>query len=233
MRRLLLVALLLMAACAGTAPAARAAAGCPPGGSSPPAGAAERQFGDLDGDGQPDTLWIGDVQDANGATTRLVGITTASGANTAVQISSASPMPLRALAIDAQDNGGHQVIVSNGRSAHLYVLADCQLQTVVDTYYGRPFVFDLANLAGHGTGIGCSDLGPPSVGRHLVGLQARPTQRGEWTVHRTEIDINGTRATIGQYDILTAASAQDPVVTSAQTISCGDLSIDQDGVQEP
>ena len=143
MRRLLLVALLLMTACAGTAPAARAAAGCPPGGSPPPAGAAERQFGDLDGDGQPDTLWIADVQDAGGATTRLVGITTASGANTAVQVSSASPMPLRALAIDAQDNGGHQIIVSNGRNAHLYVLADCRLQTVVDTYYGRPFVFDL------------------------------------------------------------------------------------------
>ena len=52
-------------------------------------------------------------------------------------------------------------------------------------------------------------------------------------MHRTEIDLDGTRATIGQYDILTAASAQDPVVTSAQTISCGDLTIDQDGVQEP
>ncbi|MGB9227715.1 hypothetical protein [Mycobacterium sp.] len=232
MRRLLLVALLLTAAWMGIS-TATAATGCPAAGAPPPPGAAERQVGDLDGDGQPDTLWIGDAQDADGATTRLVGITTASGANTAVQISSASPIPLRALAIDAQNNGGHQVIVSNGRSAHLYVFTDCRLQTVVDSYYGKPFVFDLANLAGHGTGIGCSDLGPPSVGRHLVGLQARPTQRGEWTVHRTEIDLNGTRASIGQYDILEAAFAEDPVVTSAQTISCGDLTIDQDGVQEP
>jgi hypothetical protein len=52
-------------------------------------------------------------------------------------------------------------------------------------------------------------------------------------VRRTEIDLNGSRATTGLSDTLTAHSAQDPVVISAQTISCGDLSIDQDGVQEP
>ncbi|OBI98181.1 hypothetical protein [Mycobacterium asiaticum] len=49
----------------------------------------------------------------------------------------------------------------------------------------------------------------------------------------TEIDLNGTVASTGRSDTLTAASAQDPVVTSAQTISCGDLTINQDGVQEP
>ena len=68
---------------------------------------------------------------------------------------------------------------------------------------GAPFVFDLQNLRDHGTGVGCSDLG------------------------------NGTVATIGPSDTVTATSAQDPAVTSAQTISCGDLTIGQDGVQQP
>jgi hypothetical protein len=231
MQRLLLVALLVATAWMSGAPAATAATGCPPAGAPPPPGVAERQVGDLDGDGLPDTLWIGPSRGADGASTRVVGITTASGDNTSVQVSSASPIPLRALAIDAQDDGGHQVVVSAGRGAHLYVFADCRLQAAVDVK-GVPFLFDMQNLRGHGTGVGCSDLGPPSVGRHLVGLQALP-DGGAWTVQRTEIDLDGTRATIGQSDTLTVASAQDPAVTSAQTISCGSLSIDQDGVQEP
>ncbi|CAM4423439.1 hypothetical protein MB901379_00765 [Mycobacterium basiliense] len=230
MRRVVLVSL-LVAACVGAPAPARsfAAAGCPPGGPPPPVDANERQVGDLDGDGRPDTLWIGLLPKSDGSLERLVGISTASGTNTAQPILSASPIPLRALAIDAENNGAHQVIVSDGRSAGLYAFAECRLQTVVASHDGQPFRFDLENLAGNGTGIGCSKLG---AGRRLVGLQA--LQDGElWTVRRTEINLNGTLATIGRSDTLTAVSAQDPVVTSAETISCGDLTIDQDGVQQP
>jgi hypothetical protein len=141
---------------------------------------------------------------------------------------------LTALAIGAQNDGGNQIIVSDGRSARLYTFAECRLQPVVDSE-GAPFVFDLQNLRDHGTGVGCSDLGPPSVGRHLVGLQALqdPEVAGQWTVRRTEIDLYGTLAKIGQSDTVTATSAQDPAVTSAETISCGDLTISKDGVQQP
>jgi hypothetical protein len=66
----------------------------------------------------------------------------------------------------------------------------------------------------------------------LPALQSRPNT-GQWTVRRTEIDLNGTLATIGRSDTVTATSAQDPAVTSAQTISCGDLTISKDGVQQP
>jgi hypothetical protein len=232
MRRVLVVPL-LMAAWSSVLPAAHsfAAAGCTPGGTPPPAGAAQRQVVDLDGDGSPDTLWVGQFRDGSGHTNRVVGITTASGANSDVQISSASPMPLTALAIDAQNDGGNQIIVSDGRGARLYTFAECRLQPVVDSQ-GAPFVFDLQNLRDHGTGVGCSDLGPPSVGRHLVGLQALENS-GQWTVRRTEIDLYGTLAKIGQSDTVTATSARDPVVTSAETISCGDLTISKDGVQQP
>lgn len=221
MLKLLPVVPLVGAALLIAAPSSAADAGCPPSGPPPPPGSVQQQVSDLDGDGHPDALWI--------SPSGLVGISTASGAITSVQVTSASPMPLRALVVDAQENGSHQVIVSNGRSAHLYAFTNCQLQTTVDSHYRKPFLFDLENLAGNGTGVGCSNLGD---GRHLVGLQALQ-QGNEWVVHRTEIDLDGTLASTGRSDTLTATSAQDPVVTTAQTISCGDLTIDQDGVQQP
>ena len=229
MRPVLLVSLLALSAWVGITPAAGAVAGCPAGGTPPPVGAAQRQVANLDGGDGPSTLWVGQFRDGDGHSNRVVGVSTASGANSDVQISSASPMPLTALAIDAQDNGGNQIIVSDGRSARLYTFAACRLQAVVDRE-GAPFVFDLQNLRDHGTGVGCSDLGN---GRRLVGLQALQTNTGPWTVRRTEIDLNGTVATIGPSDTVTATSAQDPAVTSAQTISCGDHTIGQDGVQQP
>jgi hypothetical protein len=232
MSRVLLLVPLVVAAWLSI-PAARSFAGpgCPPGGTPPPANSAHRQVGDLDWDGGPDTLWVGQFRDGNGHTDRVVGVTTASGDNSGVQVLSASPMPLAALAIDAQRDGQHQIIVSDGRSAHLYVFANCRIQTVVDNQ-GAPFLLDLQNLRDHGTGVGCSDLGPASPGRHLVGLQAL-NHGGRWMVRRTEIDLNGALATVGPSDTLTDISAQDPAVTSAQTISCGDLTISQDGVQQP
>ncbi|MBI2700419.1 MAG: hypothetical protein HYX31_15000 [Mycobacterium sp.] len=221
-----LIAVLVAAGGLAGAPRAAAAPGCAPGGAPAPPGAASRQIGDVDGDGLPDTLWVGKWQGQDGAMTRAVGIATASGANSDVPIVSASPIPLRALAVDIQD--GHQVIASLGRSAPLYAFAECRLQIVREDR-GRPFVFDLENLAGMGTGVGCSDLGD---GRHLVALQALGSG-DQWTVRRTEVDLNGLRAATGRSDTLTATSEHDPVVTTAQTISCGELTIDQDGVQEP
>ncbi|QLL08226.1 hypothetical protein [Mycobacterium vicinigordonae] len=229
MLRALAAAVVAAAGWLSLAPATHASPGCPPGGAALPPGSVQRQVGDLDGDGLPDALWIGLAQGENGATTRLLGVSTASGARIAVPVISASPIPLRALAIDAQQNGDHQILVSDGRGAYLYAFAQCELQAVVDNHYGKPFVFDLQNLRDTGTGIGCSDLGD---GRRLVALQALD-DGVQWTVRRTEINLDGTRATTGRSDTLTAASPQDPEVTSAHTISCGNLTIDQDGVQQP
>jgi hypothetical protein len=80
----------------------------------------------------------------------------------------------------------------------------------------------------NGTGVDCADLGD---GPQLVALQAL-LQNDQWTMRRTAINLNGTVASIGRSDAVTAASAQDPAVVAAQTIICGSLSIDQDGVQE-
>lgn len=226
----MLRALLVAALIAGVLTAAPASAnlGCPPGGVALPPGTVQRQVDDLDGDGLPDALWIGTLRGADGATNRFVGVSTASGARTYVQVISSSPIPLSALAIDAEENGQHQIIVSDHRGAYAYVFAGCEIRTVVDNE-GARFVFDLENRRDRGTGVGCSDLGD---GRRLVGLQALP-EGDQWTVHRTAVDLDGALASTGRSDTVTATSAQDPVVTSAQTITCGDLTIDQDGVQEP
>jgi hypothetical protein len=78
----------------------------------------------------------------------------------------------------------------------------------------------------------CSDLGD---GRHLVGLLQRCDQQDNplWIVRRTEIDLNGATATIGRSDTVPATSDQDPARTTAGQISCGDLTMERDGLWAP
>ena len=179
----------------------------------PPLDAASKQVG------RGDMLWIS----RNGT----VGLTIPGGTGV-VQVDNAGPLPLQALLIDAQQNGQRQLIVSNGRGAHLYLVSGCDITPAIDQQ-GQPFVFDLQNLRGAGTGVGCKDMGD---GRHLVALQAVLGPTG-WTVHRTQIDFDGATAKLGRSETVTATSAQDRVVTEAQTISCGDQTITADGVQQP
>jgi hypothetical protein len=204
------------------APAASADTGCGPGG--PPPGAASKDVSDIYG--QPATLWL---------TNLIVGITTNQGYGEAA-IPSPSPIERRALLIDAQQDGNHQIIVDAGREAHLYTVSGCTITPVIDQAgaclswahckAGMPFLFDMGHRSGNGDGIGCSDLGD---GRHLVVLLPK-NDNGQRTVRRTEIDLNGTTATIGRSDTVTATSDEDPTWTTAHTISCGGLTIDRDGL---
>ena len=209
--RLLAATALALAAVSGVATAPASAGPCSP--IKPPLDAASKQVA------RGDMLWVS--RDGS------VGITTPAGTGV-VQVPNAGPMPLQAFLVDAQQNGQQQLIVSNGRGAHLYLVNGCDITTVVDQQ-GNPFVFDLENLRGAGTGIGCADLGD---GRHLVGLQAQVGDSG-WTVRRTEIVLEGAIATLGRSDTVAASSQQDPAVTAAQSITCGDQTIAKDGVQQP
>ena len=60
--------------------------------------------------------------------------------------------------------------------------------------------------------------------RAWSGLQALP-DGGGYTVRRTEINLEGFRATIGRSDTIPGGSLQDPVVAAAMTITCGAQSI--------
>ena len=194
------------------APRAIADPQCGPG--APPPGAASKDVSAVYG--QPATLWLTDT---------VVGITTPDGYGQA-PINSASPIPRRALLVDAQEDGSHQIIVDTGRDALLYEVTGCSITTVVDPA-GEPFLFDLGHRRGVGDGVGCSDLGD---GHRLVQLLQQPD---DMTVRRTQVDLSGTTATLGRSDTVPAASDSDPVWTSAATISCGDLAIDRDGLRAP
>lgn len=206
----LLIAAALGAALLNFAPVAHADPFCIDEGATP--GSASKPF-----DGG--TVWI--------SPDGLVGVTTGGGTNR-IRVPNAGPMPLQAMVMDAQGGGYRQLIVSNGRVARLYVLDDCKISTVYDGQ-GEPFEFDLQNLRGNGTGVGCADLGD---GPRLVGLQALP-DGGGYTVRRTEINLEGFRATVGRSDTIPGGSLQDPVVAAAMTITCGAQSIAQNGVQQP
>jgi hypothetical protein len=206
-----------------TVPPAIAEMGCGSGG--PPPGAASEDVSNVFG--QPATLWLSN---------RIVGISTAQGYGEA-EISSPSPIERRALLIDARQDGNHQIIVDAGREALLFTVSGCVVAEVIDEggaclslapcHPGIPFRFDMGHRAGNGDGIGCSDLGN---GRHLVALLPK-NDNGQWTVRRTEIDLNGATATIGRSDTVTATSGADPAWITAHTISCGDLTIAGNGLQ--
>jgi hypothetical protein len=210
------------------APPATADSRCGPDG--PPPGAARKDISDVYG--QRATLWL---------TNTIVGITTAQGYGEAA-IESPSPIERQALFIDAQQDGNHQIIVDTGREAHLYAVSGCSVTPVIDqsgaclSYFqckaGAPFLFDIGHRMGNGDGVGCSDLGN---GPHMVGLLQQRDEQDKplWTVRRTEIDLNGARATIGRSDTVTATPDQDPAWTTAGDISCGDLTMAKNGVQAP
>jgi hypothetical protein len=179
----------------------------------PPLDAASKQAG------RGSMLWIG----RNG----VVGITTPGGTGV-VQVTDAGSLPLQAFLIDAQQDGNQQLIVSNGRVAHLYTVSGCEITAVTDPQ-GAPFLFDLEDLRGNGTGVQCLDLGD---GRHLVGLLAQPADNG-YTIRRTQINLNGNVATPGKSDTVGGQSQHDALVASASTISCGDLTLTKDGVKQP
>ena len=186
------------------APHASADANCTPGG--PPPGAATKDVSALYG--QPATLWI------TGAFS--TGITTAAGTGSTT-VHTPSPMVQRALLIDAQQDGNHQLIVDTGRESNLYAASGCSVSTVVDRE-GEPFVFDEGHRRGNGDGVGCGDLGH---GPHLVGyldLEDRPGM-----MRRTELDVDGTTASTGPSD----------VVPTTTDLSCGGLTMHNDGLEAP
>ena len=173
--------------------------------------------------GQPATLWISDTE---------VGLTTPQGYGKA-DIISASPLQRSALLIDAQHDGNLQIIVDTGREAILFAVSGCTIHPVVDQH-GVEFRFDIDHRRAIGDGIGCSDLGN---GQRLVQLlQLRDDQDQPvvpLTVRRTEIDLNGAWVRVGRSDTVTATSKQDPAWTTANNISCGDLTMANDGVVAP
>jgi hypothetical protein len=193
-----------------------ASAGCPPNEGTAPAGADVVTVIDVDGDGRPDEAWL------SGGDTRAFGITTASGATFSTTIESASPVPASAIVNRVQADDIPIALVDLGREALVYSLAGCAVTPVANAQ-GQPYTFD-RGFAGEGTGVGCTQDGGAL---RLAGLDAVADDAGQtYTVTRTFVDLGaeGREATNGEPEqVATGAAADDPVVTTAQVVSCGDL----------
>jgi hypothetical protein len=197
--------------------------GCPPGGGGVPSGAPSAEVVDVDGDGQADTAWI-----AGTSSDRRLGITTASGASFDTPINSASPIPAAALVANADEAGPVEVFLSDGRTVFLYVVQDCSFAPV-ENPEGEQYLFDLGPRA-TGTGLGCVDV--DGDGRQeLVGLNAVVGDGGRITrIDRTVVELEGTSASNGSTDRID--DPDDAAADLARTVTCGDLTIAEDGVHQ-
>lgn len=199
-------------------------AGCPATDGGIPEGAATSEVVDVDGDGRADTAWL------TGGADRTLGITTASGATFSAPVESASPIGAAAVVDLVGADRTPVALVDLGREAQLFSLDGCAVTQTVDDG-GQPYTFD-RGFGDQGTGVGCTDVDGVL---HLAGLLA--TDEGDgWTVTRTLVDLDpsGEVATNGAVEVVAeGAAATDPVVTTAQEVSCGDLVAGDGGLAEP
>ena len=206
---------------APAAPTATPLSGCAPTGTGVPAGATSKQVIDVDGDGRPDTGWL------SGGTT--FGITTASGATFSIPIELAGGGPRTVLVANTDGHGTIAALASDGRTVELLLVHNCGLFPATNAQ-GAHYEFDLG-LRGTGTGVGCSQItGTPT--RSLVGLNVHLNAAGlPDSIHRTQIILGATTARNGATDTIPAQG--NPAATqSGSTISCGDLTLNRDGITE-
>jgi hypothetical protein len=182
---------------------------------------------DIDGDGRRDTAWL--ASPASGG--RELGVLTAAGGGDRVMIDSASPVALTLLVADADEQPPVELFVSDNRTVQLWTFVDCSLQPVTDTS-DQPYQFDLG-FRGTGTGVGCIDADGDGR-RDLVGLNVTATTDTtvEWS--RTIIERDGVQASNGPTDTGTYRRSEDDAeIELLYTVTCGDASIDQDGIRQP
>jgi hypothetical protein len=188
-------------------------------------GAGVGQIVDVDGDARPDTGWLAVHDDGS----RELGVATEAGGGDLVPMDSPSPNVLTLLAVDADEEPPVELFVSDGRTVELWAFADCQLAPVTNPE-GAPYLFDLG-VRGTGTGIGCQDA---EGGRQLVGLNVVDDDGTvvDWT--RTVIDRDGLAASNGQTDEgRFERPADDAAIDLLHTVSCGEVTITEDGIQQP
>lgn len=198
---------------------------CPATGDGVPADAVSAPAVDVDADGRPDTVWLADADSG-----LRLGITTASGGTATTSVDDLAGGGARsALVADYDQSGDILAFVSDGRTADLYAFSQCALIRVVDSS-DVPYQFDLG-FRGTGTGVGCVDAdddGSPD----LVGLNLILDSAGDpLEIDRTVIELSGPTARADATDVLTELGA--PEVALARGVSCGDLTLSQNGVSLP
>lgn len=187
--------------------------GCAATDASVPENAAVGPTADLDGDGQADELWLADDGDV-----RTLGVRTASGAVFSTDFTSAAPQAATAFG-QVLGDGSAIVLLDTGRAVPLYAVVDCAL-VETQNEQGEQYTFD-KGFTGYGTGVGCVDA--DDAGLALVGYLAE-TEGEETTVTTTQIELSdgGASASNGQETVEKSLPSDDPLVTAASTVGCGD-----------
>jgi hypothetical protein len=179
------------------------------------------EIDDVDGDGRGDSMWLSD--------TRRLGIQTAAGGRTEVQLESGSPIAMRVLVVDADLPPPVELFVSDGRSVQLWAFEGCALRPVLDEA-GAPYLFDLQRLRGNGTGVGC--VGTDE--RRLVGLDLVEDDGTTVRWERTTIELDGLVADEGETESGTFTHPEDDQqIGLLTTVSCGDRTLAESGLTEP
>lgn len=207
-------------AAATDAPAASAPAdpeGCPATGKSVPDGAVTAEIADVDGDGEDDLEWYSE------ATVPFVyGITTASGATMTLTDTLAGPNTHSGWTARLH-NDVVVTVLDDGRGAVLYALVDCAFVTPIGVD-ARPYAFDMQNLRGFGTGVGCLEV---EGGLELNGLQITENRDYSYSLMSTGITVStdGLTAMNGYTAVESALAADDRRVALARTSSCADTPV--------
>lgn len=197
--------------------------GCP-GDAAPPEDAVTQEVDDVDGDLEPDTLWLAREQ-----STVTIGIQASGGGGATHTVSeAANPQPVSALVADVDVNGLYEVLVSDGVEAQLLQWGECDLFAIVDEQ-GEPYSFALGYTADAlGTGVGCVD-------GDLVGLDAPDGTEGatvRWTRTVVAIDDGVARnleTTEGTYQ----RPEDDEAIDLLSQVTCGELTMADDGLTLP
>lgn len=187
-----------------------------------PAGASVRQIVDVDGDGRRDIMWL----DAE----RNLGVITAMGGADVFAVDSAAPSSISVLAVDADEQPPVEFLVDDGRTAQLLVYDDCEIEPVINTRDGEPWLFD-RGFRDTGTGVGCVDI---DGRRRLVGLNIEGLDDGTVDWSRTVVNLDGRSATVGRTDSGTFDRPDDDyAIDLLSWVTCGDLTMFDDGLTTP
>jgi hypothetical protein len=196
---------------------------CTSGSTVVPSGAVSRQIVDVDGDGRPDTAWIG--TDTSGSV--MVGVVTAAGGGTVRSFDSPSPGNTRSvLAFHLNDATPPIFLAADSRTVLLWAFIDC---TLVDVHnlQGDPYEFSLG-FTDIGTGVGCATVDGT---QQLVGLDAKTDTNGDIDWSSTVVTVRGDKArnatvTNGVY----TSPTDDSKIALLDEVTCGTLTMGNDGI---
>lgn len=202
---------------APTATATPEPEGCPATEGSVPEGAVSAEIADVDGDGENDTQWYSE------ATVPFVyGITTDSGATITLTDGLAGPNTHSGWTAQLH-NGVVVTVLDDGRGAVLHALVDCDFVTPIGVD-ARPYTFDMQNLRGFGTGVGCLEM---EGGLELNGLQLSENRDDSYSLMSTGITVSddGLTAMNGYTAVESALPADDRRVALARSSTCADTPV--------